>query len=134
MPWAAWAGMLPHSKIALITTGGVHLVDQKPFGVVDAMGDASYRIIPAGTARERITITHAYYDHADADADLNIVFPLELLVRLGKQGVIGPPVDSYGFMGHITGAQVDTLIRRSVPEVVERLKEQDVDGVLLTPA
>ena len=79
-------------------------------------------------------ITHDYYDHADADKDINIVFPVERLKEFEKDGIIGRVANiHYGFMGHITGRHIPELITRIAPEVARNLKEEKVDIVLLTP-
>jgi D-proline reductase (dithiol) PrdB len=79
-------------------------------------------------------ITHDYYDHADADRDVNIVFPVERLRELAAAGEIGKLAERhYAFMGHITGPHVETLRRRTGPEVAALLKKAGVDVVLLTP-
>ncbi|MDP9315603.1 MAG: glycine/sarcosine/betaine reductase selenoprotein B family protein [Chloroflexota bacterium] len=116
------------------TTGGVHLVDQAPFDMRDPQGDPSYRIIPGGTPRERLMITHNYYDHRDAEQDLDMLFPIERLASLVDRGVLGSLADAYSFMGHIEGEHLATLTGQTAPEVAARLKQQRVDAVLLTPA
>jgi D-proline reductase (dithiol) PrdB len=66
--------------------------------------------------------------------DMNIVFPVERLREFEKEGIIGRLADiHYGFMGHIVGTHIDTLITVTAPDVAERLKTDDVDIVLLTP-
>ncbi len=125
---------LSQCRIAVITTGGVHLVDQASFDMRDPHGDPSYRIIPVGTPRSRLTITHNYYDHGDAEQDLNILFPIELLASLVDRGALGSLADAYSFMGHIEGEHLATLTGQTAPEVAARLKQQRVDAVLLTPA
>jgi D-proline reductase (dithiol) PrdB len=45
-------------RLALITTGGVHLREQPPFDMADPRGDPSYRAIPTDTPYARLTITH----------------------------------------------------------------------------
>jgi D-proline reductase (dithiol) PrdB len=122
------------SRLALITTGGVHLRSQEPFTMADSRGDPSFRAIPADTPHEQLTITHDYYDHRDAERDLNILFPLALGRELLAKGVIGGLGTSYGFMGHIEPPHVDTLIRRTAPEVAQQLRRAQIDAVLLTPA
>ena len=47
-------------------------------------------------------------------------------------GGIAPFV--YGFMGHIDGPHLKTLMERTAPEVARRLKEDRAEAVLLTPA
>ncbi|MBA3946891.1 MAG: hypothetical protein H0X37_20305 [Herpetosiphonaceae bacterium] len=134
IPWADLRTPLRACRVAAITTGGVHLLDQVPFNMRDPQGDPSSRIIPAGTPHSGLTITHNYYDHRDAERDLDILFPIALLASLAERGVIGSVADCYSFMGHIAGAHVMTLAQRSAPEVARLLKQQQVDAVLLTPA
>jgi len=134
VPWARIRAPLPECRMAVITTGGVHLVDQAPFDMRDPQGDPSYRIIPVRSTRERLMITHNYYDHRDAEQDLNILFPIELMASLVDRGVIGSLADAYSFMGHIEGEHLATLTRETAPDVAARLKQQRVDAVLLTPA
>lgn len=125
---------LRRSRLALITTGGVHLHDQPPFDMGDSRGDPSFRAIPADTPPAQIAITHDYYDHSGARRDLNILFPLGLGRELAERGVIGGLGTGYGFMGHIEPPHVETLLRRSAPEVARRLRQEQIDAVLLTPA
>jgi D-proline reductase (dithiol) PrdB len=81
-----------------------------------------------------LMITHDYYDHRDADKDINIVFPVERLREFGREGVIGGLANvHYGFMGHITGPHIMTLITRTAPEAARLLKKDGVDVALLTP-
>jgi hypothetical protein len=40
----------------------------------------------------------------------------------------------YGFMGHIHGRHLRTLIEASGPEVARRIKRDGAEAVLLTPA
>jgi D-proline reductase (dithiol) PrdB len=135
IPFVALKKPLHQSKVALLTTGGIHLQDQPPFDMENPDGDASYRVISGDVALEQITITHKYYDHSDADADLNVVFPLAHLRDLAKRGVIGALAPRhFGFMGHIEGEQVTQLTGRTAPEVAAKLRADNVDFALLTPA
>ena len=134
IPWAPVTTTLENSKIAVVTTAGVHHKDQEPFNMKDRDGDPSYRIIDVTRPLSSVMITHDYYDHSDADRDINIVFPIERLKEFAKEGFIGRIADfHYGFMGHITGKHILTLINKSAPEVAARLKKDNVDIVLLTP-
>ena len=90
---------------------------------------------PAAVSPAQLTITHDYYDHRDADRDPNIVFPWQRLEELVDQGAVGraSPVH-LGFMGHIDGAHVRTLMERTAPEVARRLRADGAEAVVLTPA
>jgi D-proline reductase (dithiol) PrdB len=92
-------------------------------------------VIPADAPRSDLTITHKYYDHSAADRDINVVLPLDRMrefVAEKRIGRLAPFV--YGFMGHIDGPHLETLMERTAPAVAQRLKADRVDAVLLTPA
>lgn len=134
IPWTPLSKPLKYCKIAIVTTAGVHLKGQKPFDMHDPKGDPTYREIPADTSKEQLMITHDYYDHKDADKDMNIVFPIDRLKELKHAGEIGGIAEvNFGFMGHIDGGHIYTLINETAPEAAEKLKMQNVDAALLTP-
>lgn len=121
--------------VALITTAGVHVRGQQPFDMENPDGDATFREIPANATPDTLTITHNYYDHTDADRDLNVVFPLEHFRDLVANGVIGALAPRhYGLMGHIEGEQLPLLTQRSAPEIAAKLRKDGVDFAFLTPA
>ena len=121
---------LDRSRLALVTTGGVHLPDQPRFDIDDPAGDCSYREIPA-TAND-LTWTHAYY-RPDEGSDLDAVFPLETLRRLVRDGVVGELAPRhFSFMGAIHDPA--PLVESTAPEVAGKLVEDQVDVVLLTPS
>jgi D-proline reductase (dithiol) PrdB len=134
IPWTPFKKPLSECKMAIVTTAGIHHKDQPPFDMMDKDGDPSFRVIESNWPTNSLLITHDYYDHSDADKDINIVFPIERLKELEAEKVIGKVSRThYGFMGHIKGPHVRTLIDQKVPEVVEILKKNSVDVVLLTP-
>lgn len=135
IPWTPVRKAIVHSKVALVTTAGVHHGHQQPFNMTDVDGDPSFRIIDRDTIESDYMITHDYYDHRHADQDLNIVFPLSHLMAMQQAGCIGQVADRhYAFMGHIDGRQVDTLVEHIAPQVARLLEKDGVDMVLLTPA
>lgn len=134
VPLAPLTRPLRACRLAFITTGGVHLRSQPPFDMADSRGDPSYRAIPAATPAPELTITHDYYDHRDAERDLNILLPIELGRTLAERGVLGGLGTCYSFMGHIEPPHVATLLRQTAPEVAQLLRHEQVDAVLLTPA
>lgn len=132
--WTPVVKPLSECTISLVTTAGVHHKDDKPFNMSDSDGDPSYRVIDLNKALSELTITHDYYDHTDADRDINIVFPIERLMEWEKEGVIKKLAQKhYGFMGHIVNQHMETLIHETGTEVAQRLKADNVDVVLLTP-
>jgi D-proline reductase (dithiol) PrdB len=134
IPWTPVTKDLGKSTVAVVTTAGVHHQDQEPFNMTDRDGDPSFRIIDLRRPLSSLMITHDYYDHTDADKDINIVFPVERLKEFEKEGLIRHLADlHYGFMGHITGRHILTLISTTAREIARRLKNDKVDIVLLTP-
>lgn len=135
IPWTAPRRPLARATVALVTTGGVHLRSQPPFDMSDPDGDPTWREVPVAADRAELTITHDYYDHADADRDLNLVFPAERLREMAERGVIGAlHPTAVSFMGHIDGRHVETLRTKSAPEAARLLASAGVDYALLVPA
>jgi D-proline reductase (dithiol) PrdB len=134
VPWVPGPKPLMEAKVALITTAGVHHREQPPFDMRDRNGDPSFREIDSGRPLESLMITHDYYDHSDADRDINVVFPAQRLMELKEEGLIGAVSGIHlGFMGHIDGPHINTLLMGSAPEAARRLKAEGVDVALLTP-
>jgi len=135
MPWTPLRQPLRACRIALVTTGGVHLRTQAPFDMQNPLGDPSFRVIPATVTPEMLTITHDYYDHRDADRDVNIVLPLQRLQEFASTGEVGEVAPVHlGFMGHIAGDLVTILHQKTAPAAAALLVQQHVDVVLLFPA
>jgi D-proline reductase (dithiol) PrdB len=133
-PWTTLQRRISDSRLALISTGGVHLKSQSPFDMMDPAGDSSFREIPADTSPSELIITHNYYDHADADKDINIVLPIERVLELKQSGEIGKVNHRhFSFMGHIRHHHIETLMQETAPRVAAQLKSDNVDISILTP-
>ncbi|WP_175484260.1 glycine/sarcosine/betaine reductase selenoprotein B family protein [Modestobacter sp. DSM 44400] len=116
--------------VALVTSAGLHLRDDKPFRKFDP----SYRVIPADAHLNELVVSHTSigFDRVPMQQDLNVVFPLDRireLVPRGAAGAIGPRC--YSFMG----AQRDLSVvkEQTGPEVAKRLVGEGVEVVVLTP-
>ena len=135
VPWAQALLPLRQAVLALVTTGGVHLTTQVPFDMTDPDGDPSFREVPVDSPRELLRITHDYYDHRDAEADLNLVFPVQRLIEIREAGALGGlhPL-AYNLMGHIDGSHLRELQEETAIEIAGRLAVAGVDYVLLVPA
>ena len=121
---------LSENRLALVTTGGVHLPDDTRFDIDDPAGDCSYREIP--TSARELTWTHAYYAPG-REGDLDTVFPLWTLRSLVEEGVVGELNERhFSFMGAIHDPA--PLVEKTAPEVAGKLAADGVDAVLLTPS
>lgn len=135
IPWTPVTKALDQSKIALVTTAGIHHREQQPFDMNDKMGDPSYRILDSDSIERDYRITHDYYDHRDAEQDLNVVLPLgRLKERVAAERTGSLNHRHFSFMGHIDGEHIQTLVKQSAPAVAAMLLQDGVDAVLLTPA
>lgn len=135
VPWTPITKPLQECRICLITTGGLHLRNDRPFNMEDPEGDPTYRIIPSDARAEDLTVTHNYYDHRDADRDFNILLPLDRLRELVREGFVGELAPShYSFMGHIAGPRLAVLKERILHELVSRMVAEKPDIAFLTPA
>lgn len=135
IPWTPPLKKLADCKVAIVTTSGVHHTSQTPFDMQDQAGDPSFRVLEGATITSDFLITHDYYDHSDAERDLNIILPVERLVEFEQEGFIGSLAKRhYAFMGHIDGRHIPTLIHKSAAKIAALLKADEVDVVLMTPA
>jgi D-proline reductase (dithiol) PrdB len=128
IPWTPLKRPLSQATVAIVSTAGVHLCSDTPF---DLETDASFRIIPRTASNTELCITHEHYDRRDAVRDPNLVFPLERLLELETEGVIGRVAEAhYGF-----GFTLDPLDLLAPGRKVGSLLEQaGVDLVVLVPA
>ncbi len=132
--WTPPRTPLERACVALVTLGGVHLRSEQPFDMIRPEGDASFRVIPATASPADLTITHDYYDHAAADGDVNVVFPLVRLRELATAGWIGRVAPRHvGAMGHLLGAEERRLVAESAPAIARLFQQDGVDYVVLSP-
>lgn len=133
IPWAHPRKEVSRSRVALLTTAGVYLKNdfQEPFDAANPLGDPSFRELPATWLDlADLAIAHTHYDHRYAEADLNVVFPLDRLRELAKQGIIGEVAPfAYSFSGYIPRPL--RLLAEYLPNVVERLRRAEVDLALV---
>jgi D-proline reductase (dithiol) PrdB len=76
--------------------------------------------------------THFAYDLTDARSDINVVFPIDPLRQLVKEGVIGALTDAaFTFMGGMYSAR--RVQEDLAPQLTECLLAQQVEALLLVP-
>ena len=101
----------------------------KPTNVLILQG--TYREIPDNTPTDDLMISHGGYDNSDANRDINCMFPLDRLHELAKAGFIkGTAPTHFGFMGG--GGDQTAFHDKTGPEIAQKLKDENVDGVILT--
>jgi D-proline reductase (dithiol) PrdB len=128
-PWAR-GGPLAARRVALVTTAGLHLRADRPF-TGETRND--YRVIPGDARESELVMTQfsVNFDRSGFQRDVNVVFPLDRLKELARDGVIGSVADyHYSFMG--AGSAV-ARYERKARELAGLLKQDGVDAALLTP-
>lgn len=123
---------LSHSRIALLTTGGI-----VPQGNPDRIESSSasrygrYRLDGINDLLpEQFQTVHGGYDPTFANQDPDRVLPLDSARSLEREGVIGT-IHPYYYATVGNGTSVANA-RRFAAKIVEELKAEKVDGVILT--
>jgi D-proline reductase (dithiol) PrdB len=137
--WAPFETRLQESTIALLSSAGLFVeATQPPFDVErekaePSWGDPTWRAIPKGTAQGELGMTHLHVNDADTLADHDVSLPLRALDALVDGGVVGASADThYAVMGY-QQAGLDVWRTTTSAEIVERLRDERVHGVVLAP-
>jgi D-proline reductase (dithiol) PrdB len=132
VPFTPFDGELSRATIAIVSAGGVHLKGQEPFNIADELGDLSFRVIPEDADTAELVVTHHHYDHTDADADINVVFPLDVLRDLKDEGFIKEVARTHvGYMGYTM--QLKAMYEGTAHEIAHEIdRGSRADAVVLT--
>jgi D-proline reductase (dithiol) PrdB len=132
VPWTPFKGSPAEKTLALVTSGGLYLKgSQPPFETTSIHGDPSFREIPRTAQPEDFGIAHAHYDHSLAEQDINVIFPLQRLIELEEEKLIGKVSQTHYSFSYVNDAV--TLVSDSVPKLLRKLKTGGVDILLLVP-
>jgi len=127
-PWVT-GPPLNQRRVAIISTAGLHTKKDRPFTL--DRGD-NYRVIPGDIKSSELLISHlsANFDRTGFQQDWNVMFPLDRLRELAKEGIIGSVADyHYSFMG----ATDPLRLEKDVRNLASILKKDQVNAVLLVP-
>ncbi len=142
IPWTPLPKPLSECTFSLITTGGVYHKDvDPPFDIErekqePTWGDPTFRAIPTNIKQEDVAASHLHINTQWVLEDINCLLPIHHFQKLGEEGEIGHLAPTaYSFMG-FQGLPHDTSGWEMSygPQVVSKLKQEEVDCVLLTPA
>ena len=142
VPWTPLAKPIEQCRFALVSTGGLYVKGKDPPFDMERerrepnWGDPTYRVIPRDVRQEEIDATHLHVNTAGMLEDINVALPIHRFLELEERGEIGSLAAShYSFMG-FQGFPGETAPWRDQygPEVVRRMKEEEVDAALLAPA
>jgi len=108
------------------------LKDEEPFNIADELGDLTYREIQFDVDSTQLMVTHHHYDHSDADEDINVIFPIDVLRDLQSDGFIGGIAKKHiGYMGYTM--QLKAMYEGTAREIANEIdKGSRADAVVLT--
>ena len=120
---------LARSRVALVTTAGLHVRGDRVF----EMASSEYRAIARETSARDLVMSHTSvnFDRSGFAEDVNVVFPIDRFRELEASGAIGSMADvHYSFMGaYLEPADYAPSAR----ELATLLHGDGVDSVFLTP-
>lgn len=134
VPWTPLPGPLAGCRVALVSSAGFVLPDQRPFDEKKRGGDPSFREIPSDVAVETLVDAHrsGSFDHAAMLSDPNLAFPIDRLRELSESGRIGQVNRRHlSFMGSLTAT--GHLVSETAPRAARLLAGDGVDAALLVP-
>jgi D-proline reductase (dithiol) PrdB len=120
---------LSQCRLGLVASGGIYATGQVAFHFKD---DVSFRAIPTSVCTSDLRTAHFAYDQTDARNDPNVVFPIDTLRRLVKEGVVGSLAENFfTFMGGVYSSR--RVAEELAPRITESLLAEKVDVALLVP-
>ena len=145
-PFTVLEQPVSESRIALLTTTG-HFAegdDPRPFGMEDLTQDQVVKMtgefgkadptlseIPITTTPDRTRVRHGGYDIRAAEADRNTSFPIDRMLELADEGVIGEFVSpAYSFVGLTSQLR---LRKETAPAWAAKAKAAGAQGAVLVP-
>jgi D-proline reductase (dithiol) PrdB len=138
IPWTPFNKPLNQCTVALISSAGLALASDKAFDREIEyqnpwFSDPSFRVIPRGATAEDVHVFHLHINPEFILRDINCALPVERLQELEASGAIGRAAPShYSYIGYT--CQPDRLLDESVPAIIEKLRDEAVDVVVLVPA
>ena len=123
---------LSKANIAIVTTGGIVPVDN-PDRIQSASATRWGRYDISKDERLEAGVyktIHAGFDPAAADADPNVIVPIDAMKAFLKEGKIGKLHDY--FYSTVGTGTTEAEATRMGSEIVEKLREDNVDGVIMT--
>jgi D-proline reductase (dithiol) PrdB len=127
-PWVT-GPPLTESRLAIITTAGLHTRNDRPFQIDP---HDFYRVIPGDVQANDLVMSHlaASFDRSGYQRDWNVVFPLDRLRELEAEGFIGSLA---AFHYSMSSAHSPQEFDAPTREIARLLKKDNVNAALLLP-
>jgi D-proline reductase (dithiol) PrdB len=137
--WAPFEKRLAEAQIGLLTSAGLYLDgSQAPFDGErekgePTWGDPSHRVLPAALEGQDLGMMHLHVNHEDVLADPEIALPLGGLAGLVAEGRVGSVAPSHVSVMGYQQAGLEVWRRETAPAIVELLRDEGTDGLILAP-
>ena len=137
--WAPFGPRLAEARVALLSSAGLHVKgSQEPFDAAGERanplwGDPSWRPIPRSARQGDLGMTHLHVNDADVLADHEVALPLRGLEELVAAGMVGAAAETHFSVMGYQEEGLKVWRTRTCPEIVEVLRDERVDGVVLAP-
>ena len=120
-------------RVSILTSGGVSHCSMPGFDP-DARNDHRVDEVDQNVDTKVFEINDSYYNHTDADRDINCIYPIDRLKEMAQAGQIGSVAPRFwsGFMGRIYNRT--KLIEESIPDFIQKLREDEIDVLVTAPA
>ena len=138
IPWTPLEKPISQTTFTLMTTAGISMKSDPPFDLErerrePAWGDPSYREIPKTATEGDIQVSHLHINTTYIKEDINVMLPLRRFQEFEQRGIIGKLATTcYSYYGFQLDPAV--LLNETMPKVAERMRQENVEAVLLTPA
>jgi D-proline reductase (dithiol) PrdB len=133
VPLAPLRKPLASCQLTFISTAGVQPRGTLPFDVVHPVGDYTFRRVPADARPGDLEIHQLKYPTAGAVRDLNVIFPIERLQELAREGVVGGlTTHLFSFIGY--NMDPGRLERTLAEDIADAAVGVAADVALLCPA
>ena len=138
--WAPFAKRLGESRIALITSAGIHLkASQPPFDLDTERarpewGDPTWRSIPVTAKPGELAVSHLHINDEDLLSDPEIALPMRGLQQLVEDGVVGGAVANHVSLMGYQDRGLKYWHETTAAAVAAHLRAEGADGVVLAPA
>ncbi len=138
IPWTTLTKPMSQVTFALVTSAGISLKSEPPFNMEreksePTWGDPTYRLLPKRINSADINVNHLHINTEYILTDLNVMLPLERMEELSEEGVIGNLAPTaYSFYGFQWENR--DFLNTAIAPMIDKMKHEGVDAVLLTPA
>ncbi len=137
--WAPFEKRLAEAQIALLTSAGLYLEgEQAPFDgerekADPTWGDPTHRVLPARLQPGALGMMHLHINPDDLLADPEIALPVGGLAALAADGRVGSVAPRHVSVMGYQQAGLQVWREDTAPAIVELLRSQGTDGLILAP-